>query len=189
MSLSIFIYSNKVEASTTDESKFEAYQAHARNKGWLHHIGESFPPHGFVLAATGQLVVKPEKLRVESGEISLSVLIEAKCEEIGKLCRAKIIGGIVSSALGEPYLYPSDDIDQQNLAAKVISDRDGYFKCTKVSTGIKDWYPHTVAQFKSAFRDGDTYISEMLRVSTLLQKNLREVTTYEGVKNFDKQNY
>ncbi len=112
-------------------------------------------------------------------------MIEARCQEISDLCRSKIVSGIVSSALGEAYIYPSEEIDQQNLAAKVISGRDSKFKCTKVSTGIKDWYMHTAAQLKLAFQDGDTYITNTLTNSSTLQANIRKITTYDGVKNFD----
>lgn len=186
MSLKAFVYSKDGIIHETDvKEKFAAYQAESINRGLGYVESESFPPMGFVLATTGKLVPKTDRQKIESGELPLSDLILAKCAEIEKLCRDKITGGIVSSALGEPYLYPSDEIDQQNLAAKVISARAGVFKCTKISDGIKDWYPHTAAQFKAAFQDGDSFITDMLKNSTILQTNLRKVTTYEGVKNFD----
>lgn len=185
MSRKIFLYTNKIEAQTADESKFENYHAEARNRGWKAIVAENFPPTGFILTGQGVLVEKTEKQKVDSGEIALLDLIEARCDEVARMCRSKIIGGIVSSALGEPYLYPSEEVDQQNLAAKVISGRDGYFKCTKVSTGIKDWYLHSAAQFKSAFQDGDTYITNMLKNSSELQTSIKIITTYDGVKNFN----
>lgn len=181
----LFIYSNKVEASTDDPTKFSAYAAEARNRGWKSIEAESFPPVGFYLTAAGELIPKTEKQKVESGEIKLADLIEAKCAEVSLLCRSKIVGGIRSSALGEEHIYPSDETDQQNLICKVTANRDSVFKCTRVSNGEKDYYPHTPAQFRQALEDGDTFITNTLKNSTLLQKTLRAKTTYEGVQNFD----
>jgi hypothetical protein len=181
----LFIYSNKLEANTDDTAKFEAYRAHARNKGWKSVEAEQFPPKGFYLDSSGNLNPKSDAEKVEAGELSLADLIAERCEEVAAICRKKIVNGIVSSALGEPHIYPSDETDQQNLAAKVIADRPDYFKCTNVATGIKDFFPHSVEQFKKAFQDGDTYITAMLKNSSELQKKLRQTTTYLGVKNFN----
>lgn len=185
MSNKLFLYSSKLENQTDNPEKFQAFKIQARIKGWNFIEATEFPPKGFYLDSSGNLNPKSDAEKVEAGELSLTDLITARCEEIADICKNKIVNGIVSSALGEPYLYPSDEIDQQNLAAKVIADRAGITKCTNVATGVKDFYPHTAEQFKTVFRDGDTYITAMLKNSTELQKKLRQITTYLGVKNFN----
>ena len=71
--------------------------------------------------------------------------------------------------------------------AKVIAGVDGHFKCKNLSTGVTDFYPHTVEQFKTAFSDGDKKITAVLRRSAELQYAVKQLPTYDAVVNFDTQ--
>lgn len=186
LKLKAFIFSDKLEHSTEEQSKWVAYRIEAQNKGWGYTEATEFPPKGFNFNE-GKLTPKTEQEKVDSGELQLAVIVESKCNEIERLAAQKITNGIASSALGTPHMYPSTEVDQKNLMAKVIAGVDGYFKCKNLSTGITDFYPHTVEQFKTAFGDGDKKITAILQKSSELQKSVKQLQTYEAIINFDTQ--
>jgi hypothetical protein len=184
LNLKAFIFSNKLEHSTEEQSKWIAYRMEAQNRGWGYVEATEFPPKGFNFIE-GKLTPKTEQEKVDSGELSLTAIVESKCSEIERLAAQKITNGIASSALGTPHMYPSTEVDQKNLMAKVIAGVDDYFKCKNLSTGITDFYPHTIEQFKAAFSDGDKKITTILKKSAALQYSVRQLPTYEAVSNFD----
>lgn len=186
LKLKAFIFSDKLEHSTEEQSKWVTYRIEAQNKGWGYVEATEFPPKGFNFIE-GKLTPKTEQEKVDSGELPLAAIVESKCSEIEKLAAQKITNGIASSALGTPHMYPSTEVDQKNLMAKVIAGVDDYFKCKNLSTGITDFYPHTVEQFKTAFGDGDKKITAILQKSSELQKSVKQLQTYEAIINFDTQ--
>jgi hypothetical protein len=186
LNLKAFIFSNKLEHSTEEQSKWIAYRMEAQNRGWGYVEATEFPPKGFNFIE-GKLIPKTEQEKVDSGELPLAAIVESKCSEIEKLAAQKITNGIASSALGTPHMYPSTEVDQKNLMAKVIAGVDDYFKCKNLSTGNTDFYPHTIEQFKAAFSDGDKKITAILKKSAELQKSVKQLQTYEAIINFDTQ--
>ena len=186
LKLKAFIFSTKLEYSTDVKAKWGDYKQEAQNRGWGYVEATEFPPKGFNFIE-GKLTPKTEQEKVDSSELPLSSVVERKCSEIEQLAASKIVNGIASSALGTPHMYPSTEIDQKNLMAKVIAGVDGHFKCKNLSTGVTDFYPHTVDQFKTAFSDGDKKITAVLRRSAELQYAVKQLPTYDAVVNFDTQ--
>lgn len=84
-------------------------------------------------------------------------------------CREHIISGFSSSALGEAHHYPSDETDQLNLSANVLSSllpgvEPGWVTlqaCTD-SAGLWQYRPHTAAQIQRVGAEGKAAIMQAL---------------------------
>ncbi|HMV45810.1 MAG TPA: hypothetical protein PKD50_25045, partial [Leptospiraceae bacterium] len=116
---------------------------------------ESFPPTGKVFEK-GSLRDKTEKEKVQSGELNLDKIKDSICEQINKTCYAAIISGFESSALGDIYIYDSEETDQTNLIGAVAVGGSVQYKCTRKSDGKKDFVLHTNTQIKKVLGDAAT---------------------------------
>lgn len=74
--------------------------------------------------------------------------------------RDEIVAGFTSDALGAPHLYPSNETDQQNLTANVVSsmlpDVDGAWRTHQLcadGNGVWTYREHSAAQIQHVGRD------------------------------------
>ena len=96
---------------------------------------------------------------------------------ISQACQQAIIAGFESTALGSPYFYPSGLIDQQNLAANVLSslmpsNPPGWYTlqlCGTVATpAIWGYIPHTSSQIQQVGIDAKAAImANLVKNATL----------------------
>jgi hypothetical protein len=101
-----------------------------------------------------------------------------KIEELNAACRAAIIGGFTSSALGAPHRYDSEEVDQLNLIGAVATGGDLVYRCTD-ALGVKDWRLHTAAQLHQVLADGAARKGALLHQASSLKAQAAEATTYE----------
>lgn len=108
-------------------------------------------------------VVRPYGLLI--GSSPLDAARQAKVIELTHICGIKIIGGFLSSALGDEHQYPSDIKDQINLMGSVTDsimpelpvDWQTPFWCRDAG-GVWDWKMHNAAQIQQAGRDGKAHV-------------------------------
>ena len=126
-----------------------------------------------------------------NGKLTFSPLLITeranKAAEIRQACQAEIVSGFVSNALGLPYTYPSSLIDQQNLAANVLSS-------TLPAAQVADWAtmqicadqstppvwayrPHTQQQIQQVGDDGKNATMTCLLKNDTLQKLIVDAAT------------
>jgi hypothetical protein len=112
---------------------------------------------------------------------------------INTACQTAITSnGFVSSALGSPYTYPSDLLDQQNMAASVLSslmpglpsDWTTPFYCAD-SNGNWAYRFHTVAQIQQVGTDGKTFILSKLMIAATLSAEIMAATTISAVQSIN----
>lgn len=84
---------------------------------------------------------------------TLDQLKADKIAEINAACRAEIVGGFVSQALGSPYTYDSQEEDQLNLIGAAGLGVDIPYRCADAA-GIKAFRQHTAAQLRQVATDG-----------------------------------
>lgn len=105
--------------------------------------------------------------------------------DINADCRAKIIGGFISSALGSPRIYDSEETDQANLIGQreraAITGQAQLYKSRDVATGVKDWRPHTPAQLDQVFLDGAIFKEALLVQATLLKGQIAAANTLDEI--------
>jgi hypothetical protein len=110
----------------------------------------------------------------------IDIAKEKKIEELSFACEQDIIGGFASSALGEPHMYDSEEVDQINLlgAIAAISPMNGvpdgfaiYYACRHISTGDKSYEEHTYMQLRGVLQDGS-----MFKLGKLQQFHMRRAT-------------
>lgn len=93
----------------------------------------------------------------------------AKKETLREAARSAIVGGFVSSALGSPHLYPSNETDQGNLIASVTASLypnlpanwTTPFLCADAA-GHWTYRNHTAAQIQQVGTDGKAAILDKL---------------------------
>lgn len=110
---------------------------------------------------------------------SLDQMRMRKIEEMNQACRQKIIGGFVSSALGEPYTYPANNQDQANLVASVTDSLipglpEGWvtpFWCVD-NNGVWAFRPHSAAQIQRVGKEGKAAILEAMTVNENLRTEI-----------------
>jgi len=86
-------------------------------------------------------------------------------ERLTASCAAAIVGGYLSSALGEPHTYPSGITDQINMMGSVTAsllpgvsaEWQTPFWCADAA-GLWEFRGHTAAQIQSAGSDGKAHV-------------------------------
>jgi hypothetical protein len=133
-----------------------------------------------------------------------SVVINARALQAAKnaasasmsaACQAACVAGFASSALGTPFTYPSNLVDQQNLSANVLSSTlpaaqvAGWTTmqlCADASTPpVWAYRAHTVAQIQRVGDDGKAAIMANLIKNAGLQAQIvaaADIVTVQGVK-------
>lgn len=131
---------------------------------YLDIIGSMFP--GIEVYSTGdpsnyEAIVWSDPLNIIPKEdLDTACLAKTKEEVIKYLsdeCEKAIIGGFESNALGSPYIYDSEQVDQINLLGAVSATvpteeapngHSMYYACRDPITHIKDYQLHTHEQIK-----------------------------------------
>jgi hypothetical protein len=103
-------------------------------------------------------------------------------------CQAAIISGVTSSALGVPHTYPTKLVDQQNLAANVMSsilpglpvDWSTPQICAN-QDAVWAYVQHSAAQIQQVGSDVKTAIEAMLLKNHALQAQIQAAITIADV--------
>ena len=112
-----------------------------------------------------------------------------KLTELSQACRADILAGFDSDALGTVHHYPASQQDQLNLTASFVASLDpalpvGWttpFWC-KDSTGTWSLVAHTASQIQKAGRDGKAYIAAAITKNATLQDQTKAASTLEEIQ-------
>jgi hypothetical protein len=142
--------------------------------------------YGGYIVQNGALVAAPEA----DPAALLAAVQSAKVAELSAACRAAILAGFTSSALGEPYSYPAKDTDQQNLNASVVASllpglADDWvtpFWCAD-SAGAWAFRMHTVAQIQQVGKDGKAAIVAAMVKNQTLADEAAAATTVAAVQS------
>lgn len=97
----------------------------------------------------------------------------AKIQELMQACATAIVSGFSSSALGSPYIYPSQPIDQSNLIGAVASGLDPVKFWCEDATGNWGLAAHSAVQIKQVLADG---ASQRINYSVKLDGLVKQVT-------------
>ncbi len=134
----------------------------------------------------GQLVVVPApSLTVAE---SLASAKSAKASELSAACAKAIVNGFTSSALGSAHIYPSDQNDQANLNANVVSSllpnlptnwTTPQLCCD--SAGVWTYRAHSMSQIQQVGVDGKAAVLLQLAHHVDRRAALQAVTTVEAV--------
>jgi hypothetical protein len=140
---------------------------------------------GGYIVQNGALVNAPTATAAEL----LAAAKAAKVAELTAVCRAAILAGFMSSALGAPYSYPAKDTDQQNLNASVVAsllpgladDWATPFWCADAQ-GVWAFRMHTVAQIQQVGKDGKAAIVAAMVKNQALADQVAAATTVADVE-------
>ncbi|AQW31390.1 hypothetical protein B0B51_00390 [blood disease bacterium A2-HR MARDI] len=112
--------------------------------------------------------------------MDLSQIKATQVSAISVACAAAITGGFQSSALGKAYTYPSQQTDQANLAANVLSSMYPNLPANWTtlqlcadSKGVWDYRPHIAAQIQQVGSDGKAAILACLTKNAQLQAQIK----------------
>lgn len=81
--------------------------------------------------------------------------------QLKRITKDLITNGFKSKALGKIHYYQSQEHDQINLTTLLLSDTDGYVKCSKDKTSWK-MILHTVDQIKQLVKDNKQHKENIL---------------------------
>jgi hypothetical protein len=112
----------------------------------------------------------------------------AKFAELSAACKASIVAGFTSNALGAAYTYPAKDTDQQNLASSVIDSllangAAGWvtpFWCADAS-GDWEFRAHTAAQIQKVGQDGKAAVLAAMAKNQALAGQVAAASTVDAV--------
>ncbi len=117
------------------------------------------------------------------------LLNDTKLQKVSALsasCRAEILGGFISSALGSAYKYDGDPEWQLNLAGAkdyaVENNMSVEFTCANQSTGVKENVSHTPAQMQQVFNDGAVFKMVLLSRFRMLKAQVEAMATVAEVE-------
>lgn len=145
------------------------------------------------VALDGQFVPVPDALRAsgvfnpQTGAwgVDLAAAKTRQTAAINAACRAAIVGGFTSAALGTPHVYDSEETDQANLTGQrqraAITGQAQLYKCQDVATGVKDWRLHAPEQLDQVFLDGAAFKETQLVKATLLKQQIAQAQTLEEI--------
>ena len=112
------------------------------------------------VACTQEQAANPTKFVAENGVVvqTTTAQVQGKVDELRDACKAAILGGYVSSALGTPHTYPSLLEDQMNLIGAVtdsLTASAGWtveFWCADTQ-GVWALRSHTASEIQGVMRD------------------------------------
>ena len=124
---------------------------------------------------------------------SASDVAVVKVADLSAACRAQIISGYDSAALGAPHHYPAQEHDQVNMVASVTAslvpslpvDWVAPFWC-RDAVGAWAFRPHTAAQIQQAGIDGKTAITAALERNAMLAAQVQAIAADAGMVDADK---
>ena len=109
-------------------------------------------------------------------------LAQAQAAQVATLtadCRASILSGFTSSALGATYTYPSDQITQGNQGMVANSPVGGGLWCSASATGLTG---HTQAQAQQVCADFVKWLNACQQRLVTLNAQVNAATTVAGVQ-------
>lgn len=101
---------------------------------------------------------KVEQYKVAWEATQVPTLEQVKAQKMTQLnatCKAEILAGFESDALGSPHRYSAEMEDQLNLIGSTLAGIDTPYVCTD-SEGVKAARLHTAAQMSQVYQDGAT---------------------------------
>ncbi len=111
----------------------------------------------------------------------------ARIEEVRSKTRSLIVAGFSSAALGTPHVYPSNETDQQNLAANILSAMlpgvsEGWttLQLCADAAGVWTYRAHTQAQIVAVGIDAKTRVMACLLNGASLQAAIAGVAVADG---------
>lgn len=114
---------------------------------------------------------------------------QAQLAIVGAACASAITGGFQSSALGKAYTYPSQQTDQANLNANVVSSLLPGLPANWTTmqlccdeNGKWGYVPHTAAQIQQVGADGKAAILGCLTKHAELKAQIAAATTVAEVQ-------
>lgn len=120
----------------------------------------------------------------------LELAKERRTMEISQDCENYIMSGFQSDALGSPHIYDSEFVDQINLVGALITvspygeDTEGYtiyYACRDVSTGVKNYYPHTYHHLRKVIFDGSQFKLQNLQIFHMKRVMISMCDTIEQI--------
>lgn len=126
----------------------------------------------------GTLTITPKPAPTAAEKLANAAT--AKTAELTSACKAAIVGGYQSSALGSTHIYPSQPEDQANMQASVVDSLlpgkpSGWttpFTCVVPANEADAQWPmenHTAAQIQQAGSDGKAWITaQRIQLRTLV---------------------
>lgn len=118
--------------------------------------------------------------------INADVMKAKKIAALSSACKAEILSGFVSSALGAAHKYDGDLESQMNLAGAkdyaVANNVAVNFTCTNQATGVKASVSHTPAQIQQAFNDGAAFKMSRLSKFRTLKAQVEAAATVAEVE-------
>lgn len=96
---------------------------------------------------------------------------------INDKCSAEILSGFEVNG----KRYSTDIEDQVNIIGAVIAGIDMMYKCTDLSSGIKDFFPHTASDIQAVFQAGIIKKQELLHKATLKKSMIDNANTVEEI--------
>ena len=119
---------------------------------------------------TGPWPIPPTLAQAQSSQITL----------LRSACQSAIIGGFVSSALGDIYTYPSGSTDQINLHTIAGNLHGGNLWCE--AGGIWSFKYHTQSQAQMVLSDFSSWLNTCQSKLLSLTEQVNNATTVEAVK-------
>ncbi|ASS76490.1 hypothetical protein CIG75_17010 [Tumebacillus algifaecis] len=123
---------------------------------------------------------------VDATGLNLDQLKAAKIAQLNDFCNQAIIGGFVSTALGEEHQYGFDREDQANLTGRLAGIAAGTAP-TEFLWKTKDAGPltHTVDQFKQVCLDGDAHKEAQIAKFWTLKATVEVAQTIEELPSIE----
>jgi len=125
-------------------------------------IGMAFP--GVSVSCSGDPtvyanLVSSQQLPTEAEIIEswTGVVRNQRITELSELCEQFIMAGFISEAMGQPYFYDSEIVDQINLIGAYMMTHAGMavpYAARNMSTGVKEYYVHDGQQMTQVLTDG-----------------------------------
>lgn len=130
---------------------------------------------------------------IEAYSMTVEMAVSVKIAELSAACRAQIVSGYDSTALGTIHHYPAQDQDQANMVASVTAsmvpglpaDWVTPFWCAD-GTGTWAFRPHTAAQIQQAGIDGKAAITVALERNAMLSAQVQAIAADAGMTDADK---
>jgi len=128
-----------------------AYEKVKGRAGNLRFVFEDYQPTPDEIIMQGDVLPPIESLH--DAAVIFADLKAEKVRELSEACKAAIVGGFTSTALGAPHRYDSDLEAQVNLIGAAALPGPVEYTCTD-GAGVKAVRAHTVAQIKQVLTDG-----------------------------------
>lgn len=129
------------------------------------------------------------EIMLQNNLITLTEAKEVLTEKVNKLCYYKIVSGFTSDALGEYYIYQSQEIDQfntfVNMHDAVTNNVSVMQRCIKVSDGTDAFVLHTPEQIATVFREGKNYALNLLQRCKVLKDSIEAASSAAELLSID----